>query len=633
MSRLTSLILFIFFGAILGFGQGPLNVDLIPDSLTSGADAVIRFYTTKIDRHSLKAYSKKVHYAVTIMNSQGKKKARLLIHYDRNSEVTDIKVTVYNADGEIQGKIKKKEIRDYVSNASYTLFSDDRVKSILPLQNEYPYTVEYSYTKEYKSIVGFDTWMPLKGFDVSTERAELEVKTPAKMAIRYKAINRDFDFKADTSETVHILNWSTGNIRAVEAAPALPHYLDYMPVVLLSPNDISYEGTRGSFRTWNDYGKWVYSLIEERDVLQEETVRKMQQLTDTIPDELEKVKAIYQYMQGKTRYVNVALGIGGFQPLHAYEVDEKGYGDCKALSNYTRALLKSVGIKSYYAEIGSGRSRELKYPNFASINQTNHIILCVPVHRDTVWLECTSQTAPFGFIGTDNSNRYALLVGEEGGVLARTPVYHTEENVRHSMSIINIDKSGNADYAVTANFGNAEFEDLSGMINLSPKEQRETLLKNLSMEGFTIANFSIQETTSSKPEVRLCLKGNVLRFASKSGKRLFFRPEYLFSQTYFKSISKERDLNLYKPVGYHHVDTVSITLPESFHIERLPENVTLDSDYGSYSLHAIQTESGIQMVRNLIIYRGEYGRSQFEAINLFTEAISRSDETRIVICN
>ncbi|MEN8229404.1 MAG: DUF3857 domain-containing protein [Bacteroidota bacterium] len=632
MRKRISLIFIAFFGTFTGFSQEPLNVNLIADSLTAGSDAVVRYYSTTYERKSLEVYNKQVHYVVTVLNAQGKHAARLSIRYDRNSEVTEIKGTVYNADGNVHGQIKKKDIKDYASNASYTLFSDNRVKSISPLQSGYPYTVEYRYTVKHKGMVGFDTWMPLKGFDLSTERAELVVKTPAALALRYMALNHDFDFEADTSEPGHTLKWSAANLKAIESEPGLPHYLDYMPVVLLSPNDISYEGTSGSFRTWNDYGKWVYSLIEERDLLPDETVIKMKGLTDTIPGQLEKVKAVYQYMQGKTRYVNVALGIGGFQPLHAYEVDEKGYGDCKALSNYTRALLKSVGIESYYAEIGNGRSRELKYPDFASINQTNHIILCVPVDGDTVWLECTSQTAPFGYIGTGNSNRYALLISEKGGVLARTPVYRSAENVRTSRSNIDIEENGDALYEVTTDFVNAEFGDVSGILQLSQKEQRDALLKYLSLEGFTMEKFSMLETTSELPEARFSLRGKVSRFATKSGKRLFFRPEYIFSQTSFNTISKERDLNLYKPIGYHHVDTVFIAMPENFHIERLPEDVSLESDFGSYSLSIIHNDTGIQMTRNLEIHSGNYCSSQFTSINSFTEAISRSDDRRIVIC-
>jgi len=473
--------------------------------------------------------------------------------------------------------------------------------------------------------------MPQKWFNVSTEYAELVVKTSAHLALRYKALNHDFDFWTDTKSELFTYKWTTGSMKAIDSEPYLPHYLEYMPVVLLSPDDISYEGTTGSFDTWNDYGKWVYGLIENRDRLSVETEIKMQQLTDTIEDDRDKVKAVYEYMQSKTRYVNIALGIGGFQPLHAYEVDEKGYGDCKALSNYTRALLKSIGITSFYAEIGSGLNREIKYPDFASVNQTNHVILCVPMNQDTTWLECTSQTIPFGYIGTSNSDRYALLISEDGGKLAKTPVYPTTENRRVTISTIKINESGNAHYKVNADFINTEYEDVSGLLQVSQKEQRESLLKKLSFEGFVMENFNTSNTTLDRPAASISVEGNVPRFATKSGKRLFFRPEYLFSQTSFHSISKKRELNLQRSVGYRHIDTVTISIPERFQVEHLPENISHESVAGSYSLYLTQTERGIQMIRDLKISSGVYHKSQFLDINAFFEAITRSDHSRIIL--
>lgn len=57
-------------------------------------------------------------------------------------------------------------------------------------------------------------------------------------------------------------------------------------------------------------------------------------------------------MQNKTRYVLISMGIGGWKPMPASEVSKKGYGDCKALTNYMRTLLTAKeGIPSYYAII------------------------------------------------------------------------------------------------------------------------------------------------------------------------------------------------------------------------------------------------------------------------------------------
>ena len=98
------------------------------------------------------------------------------------------------------------------------------------------------------------------------------------------------------------------------------------------------------------------------------------------------------------RYVSIQLGIGGFKPSAAKFVDEKKYGDCKALTNYMKNLLSVVGIASYPALINAGYNKYPADTRFPS-DPFNHVILCVPMEKDTVWLECTSNNAKAGFFG------------------------------------------------------------------------------------------------------------------------------------------------------------------------------------------------------------------------------------------
>lgn len=127
----------------------------------------------------------------------------------------------------------------------------------------------------------------------------------------------------------------------------------------------------------------------------------MKQLTKNATTDKEKARLIYQYMQDKTRYISVQLGIGGFMPTKAEEVDRVGYGDCKALTNYTHALLNAVGVTSYHAIIYNDTQKVSFDPEFSSV-QGNHMILYLPLTDEEIWLECTSQKYPFGYIGLGN---------------------------------------------------------------------------------------------------------------------------------------------------------------------------------------------------------------------------------------
>jgi len=85
-------------------------------------------------------------------------------------------------------------------------------------------------------------------------------------------------------------------------------------------------------------------------------------------------------MQDHTRYISIQLGIGGWQPFDAAFVQEHGYGDCKALSNYMVALLKTAGITAYSVLIRPGDYRYTFNESFPS-NQFTHVIVCVPFQK------------------------------------------------------------------------------------------------------------------------------------------------------------------------------------------------------------------------------------------------------------
>ena len=127
----------------------------------------------------------------------------------------------------------------------------------------------------------------------------------------------------------------------------------------------------------------------------------------------------------------------------AETVDRLGYGDCKALSNYTRSLLDAVGVKSYYALVTAGENLEEMTESFPS-NRFNHAILYVPLANDTLWLECTNQHLPFGYIGGFTDDRKALIITDDGGKLLHTTVYTAANNRLERTTEISLDPLGNA---------------------------------------------------------------------------------------------------------------------------------------------------------------------------------------------
>ena len=159
-------------------------------------------------------------------------------------------------------------------------------------------------------------------------------------------------------------------------------------------------------------------------------------------DDRAKEIIIYNYLKKNFRYVSIQLGIGGFKPTSAEITDERKYGDCKALSNYMMAVLNCLNIKSYVALVNAGPRQEAVDEDFPC-NRFNHMIVCIPGEKDSVWLECTSRTTDFGVLGSFTENRNALLITDSiGGVLVPTPRSRPFENAMNTYSTVDLQEDG-----------------------------------------------------------------------------------------------------------------------------------------------------------------------------------------------
>ena len=117
-------------------------------------------------------------------------------------------------------------------------------------------------------------------------------------------------------------------------------------------------------------------LLSGTQELPEEVKTEITELTKDASSPIEKAKIVYNYMQNKTRYISIQVGIGGWKPMLAEDVDRLGYGDCKGLSNYTKALLDYVGVTSYYTVVYGGSDIRDIDSDFSSL-QGNHAILSI----------------------------------------------------------------------------------------------------------------------------------------------------------------------------------------------------------------------------------------------------------------
>jgi Domain of Unknown Function with PDB structure (DUF3857)/Transglutaminase-like superfamily len=632
MNRVATVLFICFFVHQATGADYKYPVSDIPADLMKNADVVVRedamIFRIQAKNHATLT----VRFVATILNNKGNSYARIAVTYSKLDKINALSGTVFDGSGSRIVKLKNSEIQDQSLSDGETLYRDDRVKTADLKQSSFPYTVEFEYEVEYKYLYDIpDSWL-LPDERVSAQHVSYQLIFPPNLVPRYHLVNVDqLPKKEQVSGGLESWAWSFENLKPITIEPNGPGVGEILPRIMVAPTKFEYEGYEGDMSSWEAYGKWIALLNKGRDGLPPETRKKIKELTAGLVSDEAKARALYTYMQGKTRYVNIKLGIGGLQPFSAEVVDQNGYGDCKALSNYMVALLKEAGIKACYATIMAGDHAPDVITSFPS-HQANHAIVAIPHDSDTLWLECTSQTNPFAYIGRFTGDRKALLITDNGGVLVNTSRYPDTSNCQKRIANVYLDAAGNAKGSVSTIYSGLQYEagGLDFILNQQRDSQKKWILKHTSIPSFNLDQFHFESNKAKSPVAIVELDLTLNRLASVSGKRLFLTPNLMSRSTILPEKIDDRKTNIVQDFGYVNIDSIIYYLPTDIYPEFVPEPIKLVSPFGRYEATFIIDEGSLLYVRRLTVNKGRFEPSMYGEFADFYKAVSKADNIKLV---
>jgi transglutaminase-like putative cysteine protease len=612
-------------------GDGEYAASKIPTQLLKGADAVLRLEDIRFEVFSVREAEETNHYVITILNESGDRWADISEYYDKLRDIDYIEGILYDANGKQVKRIKTKDMQDMSGTSDNNLADDSRVKHHNFYCRLYPYTIEYTVKIKYKHTLYFPMWTPRGGEKMAVEKSGITVISPVNYQLRHKSFLYDGEPVVTTGKDRRQVSWSASNMPALTRETYGPAWHEMSTVVLLGPTDFQVDDYKGNMNDWQSFGKFVYALKQDKDVIPANVKQTIHQLTDAVTDEKKKVELLYKYMQQNTRYISIQLGIGGWRPFDANYVASKGYGDCKALTNYMYSLLKEAGIKSYYTLIRAGSNSEYITDDFPS-QQFNHVILCVPTSRDTVWLECTSQTLAPGYLSDFTCNRFALMIDENGGKLVRTPRYDYKDNLEIRNILAAVDEAGTLQVDVVTKYKALQQDNLHGMItSLSKQKVMEQLKEEIDLPQYDVLKYDYKEESSSLPVITETLQITASNYAQVSGKRLFITPNILTKTSQKLLQDENRKYDVLLKMEYTDIDTVIIKVPVGYQPEAMPQPVVLESKFGKYSSAVKIDNEKITYFRRMERYSGRFPAKDYNELAKFYDQVYKADRSKVVL--
>lgn len=562
-------------------------------------------------------------YKMKINSKNGMHFAYFTEYVDKFRKLKNIKITVLDSNGIKIKKLSKGDGHEYGFNSSYEI-DDSKMFVIDPNYSSFPFYIEAEYEISIKGFISLPTWIPRSTYNLAIEKADFTIKYPSKFDLNLR--EEHITPVGLNIEGKNEIKYSVSNLKAVDKVVRYKDFYNNQPKVRISPTHFSMDGREGNFDTWASFGDWFYDLNNDPYTLTETTKNFIDSLSKK--DLKIFIRSVYKYMQERTRYVSIQLGIGGYKSISTEDVEATGYGDCKALTTYMKNMLDYGGINSNYILVRAGRESPDVVSDFPS-NQFNHVYLGIPL-EDTLYLECTSQTIPAFYTGKFTDDRNVLWIDQGRSTILRSKVYKINENVQINKSKIELSENGDAKIEIETDNQGVFYDDIAIFQSGANDYIQQYNEDNFWFKDFTIKDFSFSQKNKDEAIFKSKYKLSVLGIAKKVGQRLVIPINFLKPT---EDIIDEDQLKKYAQItrAFNIEDSVKIYLPRNFWIHDLPDKFSLDTKYGTYE-YDIQFDNNIlTMLRSIKMKKGEYLNTDYERFNKFFDQIKKFEKKKLLL--
>jgi hypothetical protein len=583
-------------------------------------DAELVSQKTNIIINNNNSMVKTFFYELKINNRAGEKYTKIVIPYSKMNKVSKIYAYLKDNTGTDIRELKKSEIseRSLISNSSF--YEDNYIKEFILRHNSYPYTIVFTYQLQQEEFLYIDYWLPVFDSEIPTREASLSLKIPKSYRCSYnnRLIN---ELIIDTTETQIIYTWKASYLDVVKPEKLSPPLNLFMPYVVIVPQDFKYEFD-GSFKSWIDYGNWQFEIMSGIGELPVDEKIKVFSLLEGVEDKKEKIKLLYDYLQDETRYINITIETGGLKPYPASYVAENKYGDCKALTNYFKSLLDLIGIKSYYTNIYAGNPIKEVNKSFPS-QQFNHVILCIPFKRDTIWLDCTSDCA-FNYLGTFTQNRDALVIENNNSHFVHTPALSYKDVIETRNMVITCNQQLGTKARFLNVYKGAMYESLLNLKNsFSLSEKSQILRGRIVDDGFELIDYNIYQIHRDSLEIYLSYTANSTKIYNIYGNEVLVK-NIPFSIPQFEE-PENRKLPVQIDYPIYKIDTIVYEIPHGLKLSTDLNNRSVSDKYGQYIIQFLEKDKTIMVVKSLLINSGYYPVIEYRNLYKFFNEINDTE--------
>jgi hypothetical protein len=283
-------------------------------------------------------------------------------------------------------------------------------------------------------------------------------------------------------------------------------YTDPHIIVQIKTFQSKGEELKGFDKTEDVY-KWNNRLYQMAGNQKDKLTPQLAKITQGKATDVDKIKAIYYWVQDNIRYIAYEDGYSGYIPTAAQDVLDKKYGDCKGMANLLTELLKLAGYDAHFTWIGT---RSLPYlQNMPALCVNNHAICTLNFGGKTYYLDGTESYIPFGENAFRIQGKEVMIAMGDKFEIKKVPESVADENKITTLAdfiLTNQKLSGKVKVVLT---GNQRTEFHQSYQNLPGTSQQEFLNDFLEFGNDNMVAANLKTSDLKTRELPVEINGDV----------------------------------------------------------------------------------------------------------------------------
>jgi len=452
-----------------------------------------------------------------------------------------------------------------------------------------------------------------------------EFKVPDWLTVDFKQMNFDgykiekqTNKKGNYTSYVFIMKEIPGyksEFKSVGRAYVEPHI-----IVQIKSFESKSETLKG-FDKVDDIYNWNNRLYQmagnEKDKLQP----ILNKITQGKTTDLDKIKAIYYWVQDNIRYIAYEDGFSGYIPASVQEVSGKKYGDCKGMANLLTELLKLAGYDAHFTWIGT---RSLPYKqSMPALCVNNHAISVLYFQGKEYFLDATEKYVAFGENAYRIQGKEAMIAKGTAFDIKQVPLTTGKEHkvsLKADLNLSNDVLSGKVKVELT---GNERTDFHQAYQDLPINSQEEFLNGFLEFGNDNIQAANIKTSDLKNRELPVSIEGDVdlsNSVSTISGDK--YMSIDFFPKTLERYLPDEKRVNGYDfDYVLTYEDEISLTVPTDKKFVDIPTKLDINTEGYEFKGEYTVVGNKIVLKKLLTIKNSIIKTSDFENWKKFLESI------------